>query len=189
MRKFIRKSIWSFSLLSVLLMTGCLTPSKLDKYVASQYGNQLPKQEKRKIENINIATKIPMDPAIISTTEKSNKMLPLLVYWHWDYRNTCTLNASIGVSSFTKTVNPMANKELIPKLNGRQLELTVEQVPASFAIVDKGGAVWVLLYAIHWDKEYVELDKNQLLSCPPGVFAINDPTMSRPEISLQVDYS
>lgn len=143
--------------------SGCISPRKMDTYVAGQYGNQLPKPDKRKPENINISTTLAMDPAIISTTEKKNKMLPLLLYWQWDYRHTCTLNSAIGFSAFTKVVNSIANKELAPKLNGRQLELTVEQVPASFAIVDKGGAIWVILYAIHWDKVYVELDPKQLI--------------------------
>jgi hypothetical protein len=38
-------------------------------------------------------------------------------------------------------------------LNGQQLELTIEQVPGSFAIVDKGH---VILLIIRLDKYYVE---------------------------------
>ena len=135
----------------------------MDGFVAEQYGNQLPKQDKRKPENLVITTSLQTDPEKISTTEKKNKMLPLLIYWQWDYRHTCTLNPAIALSAFTKNVNSLANKELVPKLNGRQLELTVEQVPSSFGIVDKGGAIWVLLYAIHWDKVYVEPDFKPLV--------------------------
>jgi len=46
------------------------------------------------------------------------------------------------------------------KLNGQQLELTIEQVPASFAIVDKGV---VLLLLLQLDKYYVEADPKDII--------------------------
>ena len=47
-------------------------------------------------------------------------------------------------------------------MNGQQLEITIEQIPGSFAIVDKGH---VVLLIIQWDKFYVEPDfKNIVVS-------------------------
>jgi hypothetical protein len=50
--------------------------------------------------------------------------------------------------------------KLSQKLDGKQLELTVEQVPNAFAIVDKAG---ILLFVIHWDKIFVQPDCKDLV--------------------------
>jgi len=71
------------------------------------------------------------------------------------------LNPAIGVNYLRKGIYQQATK-LKQKLNGQQLELTIEQVPGSFAIVDKGHVVLLL---IMWAKFYVEPDfKNIVVS-------------------------
>ena len=131
----------------------------MDAHIASQFNNQLPKPDKRSDSSISIISSIPSDPQIISVTEKKSKsVLPLILYWSYDYRHTSTLNSAIGVNNFRKTIYQQANK-LKQKLNGRKLELVVEQIPGSFAIVDKGA---ILLFFIHWDKLYVEPDPKDM---------------------------
>lgn len=49
-----------------------------------------------------------------------------------------------------------------PKLNGKKLELTLEQVPETFALVEKTHVIW-LIYAIHWDKIYIEPEVKDLI--------------------------
>ena len=143
----------------LLVFTSCLTPKKMDAYVASQFNNQLPKPDKRNDSSISITSSIPSDPTIISETEKKSKNLPLIVYWKYDYRHTCALNSAIGVTYFKKAIYQQASK-LKQKLNGQQLELTVQQIPNSFAIVDNGH---ILLLLIHWHKLYVEADPKDLI--------------------------
>ena len=62
------------------------------------------------------------------------------------------MNSAIGVNYLRKGIYQQSSK-LKQKLNGQQLELTIEQVPGSFAIVDKGH---VILLIIRLDKYYVE---------------------------------
>jgi hypothetical protein len=143
----------------LLFFTSCLAPKKMDAYVASQFNNQLPKPDKRNDSSISVITSISSDPSIISLTEKKSKNLPLIVYWKYDYRHTCMLNSTIGVAYFKKAIYQQANK-LKQKLNGQQLELTVQQIPGSFAIVDKGN---IVLLFIHWHKLYVEPDPKDLI--------------------------
>ena len=144
--------------LSSLSFTSCLTPKKMDAYVAAQFNNELPKPDRRTDSSISV-TSPPSDPHIISVTERKSKDLPLIVYWKYDYRHTCVLNPAIGVSYFRKSIYQQSNK-LKQKLNGKQLELTVEQIPRSFALVDKGHMVLLL---IHWHKLYVEADSKDVI--------------------------
>jgi hypothetical protein len=137
----------------------CLTSKKMDAYVASQYGNELPKPKKGKADMVVGSVFTSANSFISTTVTKTSHFLPLIVYIQYDYRHTCTLNPLIGVAQFTKAINAQYTK-LSPKLNGGELELTVEQVPSAFALVDKGHLV---LLTIGWERVYVEPDFKDLV--------------------------
>jgi len=146
-----------------LSLSSCLTSKKVDKFVGKQFNDELPKPEKKKNQDISITSNIPYSSGNISTTEtKTSNMLPLIFYWQWDYKNTCTLNPAIAVNTFTKTVNLQAGKGLNQKLNGQKLELTIEQMPNASAFDDKAHLVWII-YAFAWDKISVQPDLKDLV--------------------------
>jgi hypothetical protein len=172
-------------LLSVLFLSSCLTPQKMDKYVAEQYGNRIPKQNKIKKADINVSSIFPSPSNNISTTvKKRSNFLPLIVYWQGDYRHICTLNSSVAVNSFSNVVNTLTNKALTEKLAGQRLELTVEQIPTEFALVDKARMIW-LIYAISWDKIYMEPDFKDLVVSYK--LLQNDTTVKTGKISIKGD--
>lgn len=146
-------------ILALICLSGCLTSKRMDAYVASQYGNQLPKQSKKAKADITVNSVFHNDNSISTTVQKTSHLLPLIVYFQYDYRHTCTLNPEIAVTEFANTVHSQSNK-LSQKLNGERLELTVEQVPSAFALVDKAH---LLLLTISWDRIYVEPDFKDLV--------------------------
>ena len=100
----------------------------------------------------------------LSTTEKrTSDLLPLLFYWQWDYKNTCTLNPQIAINGFTSALTLYAGHGLRQKLNGQRLELTIEKIPTRFAIDDKGHLIWVLIYAFGWDRLTVQPEENLMV--------------------------
>jgi hypothetical protein len=144
-------------------MSGCLTSKKMDKFVGNQFNNELPKQDKKKNSDISITSLISFGSDNISTTEtKTSNMLPLIFYWQWNYKNTCTLNPAIALNTFTKSIYAQANKGLNQKLNGQKLELTIEQIPNAFVIDDKAHLIW-LIYAFGWDKISIQPDLKDLI--------------------------
>jgi hypothetical protein len=156
-----KRNFFVVCFLSVTLLSGCLTSKKMDKFVAAHYNNQLPKEKKKTA--ITVVSKMTYPSEAISTTvQKTSKVLPLIVYWQMDYRHTCTLNPAIAVNQFAATVNTLSSKGLNQKLNGQQLELSIEQIPTAFALVDKAHMIW-LVYAISWDKIYMEPDGKDLV--------------------------
>src|SRR5690242_6967867 len=75
-----------------LVLTGCLTSQKMDAYVSSRFNDELPKPARRKQE-FQIQSTLPnMGQKISHTVVKTSHVLPLIVYWQYDYRHTCTLN-------------------------------------------------------------------------------------------------
>ncbi|MFL5741905.1 MAG: hypothetical protein ACJ75B_16905 [Flavisolibacter sp.] len=138
--------------------TGCLTPQKMDAYVAGRYNNQLPSPVRRKQEVLVRPAQEPTDKKISHTVTKTSHVLPLLVYWQMDYRHTCTLNPQLPVTNISNAINGMSGK-ILQKLNGRRLELTIEQVPTAFALVDK--SYMILLF--EWDHIFVEPDGKDLI--------------------------
>ncbi len=153
----------TFALIGIVSFNSCLTAKKFDHYVAEQYNEQLPQPDKRKkLTNVAVTSTVTSDATTISLTQSHTKVLPLIVYWNIDYRHVCTLNAQIAVGNFSKSVNTMANKELNTKLNGRKLELTVQQIPSVFSLIDKTNVIW-FIYGIHWDRVYIQPDAKDLV--------------------------
>ena len=141
---------------SMIFFSSCLTSKKMDAYISDQYSNEIPRVNKRKQPaEIAYTSALPSTPSGISSTESRNKILPLIVYWNIEERKTCTLNSGIAAADFENAVNKLASKGLNQKLSGEKLELTLEQAPSTFALVDKTHAIW-LIYAIHWEKVYIE---------------------------------
>lgn len=150
-------------IISLFSLTGCLTSKKIDSYVAQEYNNEVTKQDKKKKADIAITSSYQSnDSKVSATVPKTSRMLPLLFYWQFDYRHTCSLNPNIAVNKFANTLYTLSAKSLAEKLNGQKLELKVEQVPAAFAIVDKAHIIW-LIYAFGWDKVYIEPDRKDLI--------------------------
>lgn len=133
-----------------LIMTSCLGPKKIDKWVAEKYIDA-PVHSKKKHDQIVILSNMVYPGTTLSITEKkTSNMLPLIVYWQFDYKNTCTINPQIPVNIFTNTVLSYAGHGLQQKLNGQRIELTIEKIPNKFSIDDKGHLIFVgLAYA--WD--------------------------------------
>jgi hypothetical protein len=153
----------TYALIGIVSLNSCLTAKKFDHFVAEQYNEQLPQPDKKKKPaNVAVTSTIASDATTISSTQSHTKVLPLIVYWNIDYRHVCTLNAQIAISNFSKSVNTMANRGLNEKLNGRKLELTVQQIPSVFSLVDKTNVVW-FIYGIHWDRVYIQPDAKDLV--------------------------
>jgi hypothetical protein len=163
MLKQIKGFTFIFLACALLIFPSCLTSKKLDRFVAARYNHQLPKLSKKKKAEIEITSLAPAGNSQISTTvHKTDKFLPLLVYWKYDHRQSCSLNPAIAVTNFSNAMNSFATKALIEKLNGRKLELSVEQAPSVFSLVIKENIIW-LIYAFGWSKIYIEPDKKDLI--------------------------
>jgi hypothetical protein len=145
------KQLLLIGVLSVM-MVSCLGPKKIDKWVSKHYDGNTPPEPKKKADFITISSSVPSTGERLSTTEKkTSHILPLLFYWQFDYRNTCTINPQVPVNNFRSAVlSYAANKGLKQKLNGQRIELSIEKIPNIFAIDDKGHVIWII-YAFGWD--------------------------------------
>ena len=138
-------------IISSFIFTSCINSKKVNRQVAKQY-SEVPQPKKKKPEDkISFSSSMVNMGEQISTTEtKTSNMLPLIVYWQWDYSNTCTLNPQIPINNFTTTVKNYAKKGLNAKLGEQHLELSVDKIPNQFQLLDKAHLVFVG-YAFAWD--------------------------------------
>jgi len=149
--------------LAACILTSCLGPKKIDKWVAKQYEGSFPTKPQKKSDIITVKSNLSFAGDHISATEKNTgHLLPLLFYWQWDHKNTCTLNPQIAVNNFTKTVLTYANKGLKQKLQGQRIELAIDKVPNTFAIDDKGHIIW-LIYAFEWHVVSVQPENKDMV--------------------------
>ena len=149
----------------ICVLSSCLGPKKINKWVAQNYSEVPPVSKKKSdIITINSGTNN-MGDKLSETEKKTSNVLPLIFYWQYDYKNTCTLNQQIAINNFTSTVLNYSNKGLKQKLNDRHLELNIQKMPSAFAVDDKGHIVWIIVYAFSWEKlTVVPQDKDMIVS-------------------------
>jgi hypothetical protein len=152
-----------FILTSVVVLTGCLGPRIVNKWVAHQY-DEVPSPAKNLNDYMTVKSLLTKEGNAVSTTERSRaKVLPLLLYWHWYYKNESNIHPLIPENNFTKTVLSYGNKHLKHKLEGQKIELTLEEIPNNFILDDEGQVFWVILYAITIEKMSIKPSKNNLV--------------------------
>lgn len=156
------KLLFLFAIITSL--TSCLNGKKLDRYVQQQFPKMQSLQKKKANETIVINS--PLITADDKTSVSDNKtvsFLPLIVYWRWDYKNTCVLNPLIPISNFSKSFTVALNKGLKDKLASKHIELSIEKIPNQFAIDDIGHSIFLGFYAINWDNVYIKTENKELV--------------------------
>lgn len=138
-------------LTAVVLLNACISPRKTDKWVANHYGS-VPAPIKKKNDLVNVQSNVTSMGTVISESRrKSSGVLPLIVYWKWNYVNECKLNPQMALNSFTTTVNGYATRALKPKFTNQTIELTVEKIPAVFDLDDTGHYIFIGFYGFGWE--------------------------------------
>lgn len=152
-----------FGLLTIVL-TSCLGPAKINKWVDKHYGETLNTPAKKN-DYLTVTSPLVTSDLKASTTKKEIKnFIPLLFYWQYDYRNTCTLNPKIPVTTFQSAVQGYANsKGLRQKLNGQKIEMSVDKIPNVFVLNDRGHLVYAVFYAFGWDDITFRPDNQELV--------------------------
>ncbi len=136
---------------TIVLFSACISPRKTDKWVANHYGN-VPAPIKKKNELVTVQSNVASMGSVLSESRrKSASVLPLLVYWKWNYVNACQLNPQMALNGFTTTVNSYAGRVLKPKLSNQTIELTVEKIPSAFDLDDTGHYIYLGIYGIGWE--------------------------------------
>jgi len=138
----------------IVLLTGCLGPKKINKWVDKHYAEAEKPQKKSTVNYLTVtSTMTHMGDHLSNTENKTSNLLPLILYWQWDYKNTCTLNPQIAIDNFTATVLSYAGKKgLNKKLNGQRVELSIDNMPNVFAVDDKGHMIWIIIWVFGWDE-------------------------------------
>lgn len=141
----------AFTVLALALLNACISPRKTDKWVANYYGS-VPAPIKKKNELITVQSNVASMGSVLSESRrKSASVLPLLIYWKWNYVNACQLNPQMALNGFTTTVNGYAGRVLKPKLNNQTIELTVEKIPSAFDLDDTGHYIYLGIYGFGWE--------------------------------------
>lgn len=140
----------------IILFAACIGPKKADKWIATKYGENVSLNKPRADYYTLSSPLITSDEKASTTVKNGTKTLPLLIYWRFDYSITSTLNPKILINQFTSAFTTYANsKQLKQKLNGRSLDLVVEQLPASFTFHDDLQDINLFIAQIHWEKIYL----------------------------------
>ena len=150
---------------TLFLFVGCMTPKKIDRWAGQHYTTAITPPRKSDYIVIKDASFVQGDAPSV-TEKKKGKMLPLLFYWKWKLGTHTELQQNVPRTVFAAAVIPYANsKRLKQKLDGQRIELTIEEVPSTFSIMDEGWLVFLIFGSIHNEVMYIDPDvKNMEVS-------------------------
>jgi hypothetical protein len=147
-------------IITAIIMMGCINEKKMNKYVVNQYGESIT-MKKIKSDYISITSPLLTDNAIPSESfKKTKKVVPLLLYLRIYYQTSCTLNPKIPINQYSSALATYANqKGLKQKLNGGELELSIDKVPLTFSFNDD----YQFLLFVSWERIYLLPQKQEML--------------------------
>lgn len=151
-----------FAVIILISFSSCLGPKKMDKWIDNHYKSTAATKAKNS-DYISIKTETTSSPT--STTQRGKKkLIPALLFWHWDYSTVSTLHSSVPVRNINASLLPYANtKGLKQKLNGQKLELSVVKAPAAFELTEKGNLIFLGVWYVGWETIYIEPEKQDLV--------------------------
>jgi hypothetical protein len=128
-------------------LSGCLGPATINKWVDKQYGDVSTVPSKAKEDFLTVTSPLATSDLKNSVTKKEVKnFLPLVIYWRYDYRNTCTLNPNIPITAFrTAALAYAKSKGLRQKLAGQKIQLSVEKLPHQFVLNDRAQMIFPII--------------------------------------------
>ena len=163
MKKFSRIKGIILCCIITLSVCSCMTPKRIDKYIGQEYGNTAANKRK---QSDYITVNYPKGSTEITslTYKRKVKILPLLLYWKYEYGTNSTLSSNIPAWYFHSALLPYANaKGLRQKLNGNKLELTIKKMPTSLSVVYKGWMVFILFYNIHYEHVIIDPEMEDMV--------------------------
>lgn len=153
---FVTKVKLTFVFTIVFSFTSCIGPKKIDKWIGQKYGETTTSIKPKANYYTLTSPLITADEKTSSSTKKTRKFLPLIFYWQVDYQLSSTLNPKIPINLFISAFSTYANsKNLREKLDGKNLEMTINKIPTSFSLNDDFRSIVLLIVAFSWEKIYL----------------------------------
>lgn len=155
------KKIITYALIAVVF-SGCLTTKKMDGFIEEYEGGFTTKLKTSDYITVS-APELPKTDVASTTVKGKNKVLPLLVYWRFEWSRVPTLNPYIPVANINSTILQYANtKKLKEKLHGQKIELTINKVPTTFSLTYRDHLVYFGLYYVQWGRVFINPQKQDI---------------------------
>lgn len=145
----------------IILLTGCLTPRKMDKWVNIHYEGR--EQIKPK-SNDSISFQQDKSDEKTSETEKiKSSLLPLLFYWQWKHITHTSLNRNLTTSAFSNSFISVANtKGIKAKIGDNKLVIRFDNNPTDFTFHENGSLIYLVLAYIGWESILIQPKQEQI---------------------------
>lgn len=185
MKKYLGLTFITFT----FLITGCLTPKKMDGWIEEYEGGFTTKLKSSDYITIKTPDLPKTDQPSVSQKGPS-KFIPAIFYWKSERTVVSSLNPYIPEANLNSTIIQYANtKKLREKLNGQKLELTISKVPEVFTLIDRYKLFFFVVFYIQSQRIFIAPQKQDLIityrilkdnsETKKGSITIADPSKSR----------
>jgi hypothetical protein len=132
------------TILTITLLTSCIGTKKFTSFVE-------PKFQEAKTNSANDYFTFDLaglenKTSSITSTKLKSQFIPAILYWQWNNTIKCEVNPVIVGQSFQENFLHYADSlKIQEKLQGRKLEMKLENIPNSFVYTHKGNSVILII--------------------------------------------
>lgn len=142
--------ITSFGSLGLIIatLTGCSSVNKYNSFIKEKTGTSVTESPVHSNDYITIKSDaLKGTDSVIRSKKTKGLFIPAVLYWQWNHTIENDLGYIIPLNIIRPTIfNYAESMKLKDKLNGQQLEISIEKVPSSFKY-DKSGRVIIFIFA------------------------------------------
>lgn len=150
---------------SSALLTGCLTPKKMDQWIGQKYGSTAATFKPKATNGVSFYPHDTVKNQPVAHSERlKTKIIPAFFYWQWNYTISSELRQSVAMTQVRSGMMAQINSAALRKqLNGHTLELNVTGVPHSFLLRNRGHLIYALLFYVKWERTWIKPGNEDLV--------------------------
>ncbi len=150
------------TILTITLFTSCIGTKKFTSFVTPKF-----QETKANSSNDNFTfdlAGLENKTSLITSTKVKSQFIPAILYWQWNNTIKCEVNPVIVGQSFQENFLLYADSlKIQEKLQGRKLEMKLENIPNSFVYTHKGNSVILIIVYTVSDLEAIFPQKQDLI--------------------------
>jgi hypothetical protein len=133
-----------FILFIITLLTSCISTKQFSSYVEPVFQKN---QAATSAESIAFDfSGLQDNQTPIAMTKLKSQFIPAILFWQWNSTMECEIDPQILGQSFQEDFIQIADSlNLSDKMQGRKLEIKLEEIPNSFIYTNKGRVIILLV--------------------------------------------
>jgi hypothetical protein len=132
-------------LLIIVAMSGCIGTTRYNRYLTEGYKTS-PLLNIKNSPGIVVKLHSSISDTVPSVKTHKSQFIPAIIFWQWQKSISCSLPEKHQANKIESYLLKYSDSlQLEQNLNGRRIEITVDDAPANFTYTNKGNVLFLFI--------------------------------------------